>query len=185
LATFFNTHLHLDWAPEFATGSQVTDNLQRRESASSHCVSHQFHASSGYIERCNSLKNLVSVKFSFHTSAGPSQSVDSTPAEGEGDTSKRKEEQQDPMCPSCKKGFSNSVIMFRASSHHFLFLSQLTPDDAVMKPCAHVTCKTCTESLVRPAKQCVVCDAQLSEKDIIELKREGSCRIQILLFPTF
>jgi hypothetical protein len=43
----------------------------------------------------------------------------------------------------------------------------------VMKPCAHVTCKTCTDSLVRPAKQCVVCDKQLKEKDIIELKREG------------
>lgn len=44
---------------------------------------------------------------------------------------------------------------------------------AVMKPCAHVTCKTCTDSLVRPAKQCVVCDKLLKEKDIVELKREG------------
>ena len=44
----------------------------------------------------------------------------------------------------------------------------------VMKPCAHVTCKTCTDSLVRPAKQCIVCDTQLKEKDVIELKREGS-----------
>jgi len=43
-----------------------------------------------------------------------------------------------------------------------------------MKPCAHVTCKTCTDSLVRPAKQCIVCDKQLNEKDIIELKREGN-----------
>jgi len=27
---------------------------------------------------------------------------------------------------------------------------------------------------VRPAKQCVVCDSQLKDKDIIELKREGT-----------
>ena len=52
---------------------------------------------------------------------------------------------------------------------------------AVMKPCAHVTCKTCTDSLVRPAKQCIVCDTQLKEKDVIELKREGS--FLFVLYP--
>lgn len=41
-----------------------------------------------------------------------------------------------------------------------------------MKPCGHVTCKTCCDSLVRPAKQCVVCDVQV-DNEIIELKREG------------
>jgi hypothetical protein len=50
---------------------------------------------------------------------------------------------------------------------------------SVMKPCAHVTCKTCTESLVRPAKQCVVCDTKLDEKDVLELKREGARDIDI------
>jgi nitric oxide synthase-interacting protein len=43
-----------------------------------------------------------------------------------------------------------------------------------MKPCAHVTCKTCTDKLTRPSKQCTVCDQALGEKDIVELKREGS-----------
>lgn len=47
----------------------------------------------------------------------------------------------------------------------------------VAKPCAHVTCKTCTDTLVRPAKQCVVCDTPLkvdaTKGDIIELRREG------------
>ena len=38
-----------------------------------------------------------------------------------------------------------------------------------MKPCGHVTCKTCTDTLVTPSKQCIVCDAKLGEKDIIEL----------------
>ena len=43
-----------------------------------------------------------------------------------------------------------------------------------MKPCGHVTCKTCTDTLVKPAKQCIVCDVQLGDKDIIDLAREGA-----------
>ena len=43
----------------------------------------------------------------------------------------------------------------------------------VMKPCGHVTCKTCTDTLVTPAKQCIVCDVKLADKDVIELRREG------------
>ena len=42
-----------------------------------------------------------------------------------------------------------------------------------MKPCGHVTCKTCTDTLVTPAKQCIVCDVKLGDKDVIELRREG------------
>lgn len=42
-----------------------------------------------------------------------------------------------------------------------------------MKPCGHVVCKTCTDTLVKPAKQCIQCDVQLADKDIIELAREG------------
>ena len=41
------------------------------------------------------------------------------------------------------------------------------------KPCGHVICKTCTDSLVRKAKQCIVCDTKVSEKELIEMKREG------------
>lgn len=51
---------------------------------------------------------------------------------------------------------------------------------SVMKPCSHVTCKTCTDTLVRPANQCVVCDKLLAEGDVLELKREGE-----FLPPTF
>ncbi|GKV58054.1 nitric oxide synthase-interacting protein [Collybia sordida] len=97
------------------------------------------------------LKNLIPVKFSYYNHDS-SRSAESTPVEKSG---VRKEEPE-PMCPSCKKRLSNSILMF------------------VMKPCAHVTCKTCTDSLVRPSKQCVVCDTQLKEKDIVELKREGT-----------
>ncbi|KAL1668902.1 hypothetical protein GGF50DRAFT_96110 [Schizophyllum commune] len=85
------------------------------------------------------LKNLSPVSFSTFTSSDPKAS---------GDTEK--------MCPSCKKGLSNSMRIFH------------------MRPCAHVVCKTCTDSLVRPAKQCVVCDKALGAKDVVELKREGT-----------
>ncbi|KNZ79284.1 Nitric oxide synthase-interacting like protein [Termitomyces sp. J132] len=100
------------------------------------------------------LKHLIPVKFSYHDpNSGPSRSMASTPAESE---EKTRKEDSEPMCPSCKKHLSNNILMF------------------VMKPCAHVTCKTCTDSLVRPAKQCIVCDKVLKEKDIVELKREGT-----------
>ncbi|KAL0567668.1 hypothetical protein V5O48_014332 [Marasmius crinis-equi] len=100
------------------------------------------------------LKNLVPVQFTLYTSNGPStSSAESMPAEG---NSSSKKEEARPMCPSCKKQLSNNILLF------------------LMKPCAHVTCKTCTETLVRPAKQCIVCDKELAEKDIIELKREGT-----------
>ncbi|KDQ56682.1 hypothetical protein JAAARDRAFT_689563 [Jaapia argillacea MUCL 33604] len=92
------------------------------------------------------LKNLIPVKFTFLPPT----------------------EEDDPICPSCKKTFSNSIKMF----WRYLPLTSLLPP--VMKSCAHVVCKTCTESLVRPAKQCVVCDKVLAEKDIIALQREGT-----------
>ncbi|ETW77515.1 hypothetical protein HETIRDRAFT_480192 [Heterobasidion irregulare TC 32-1] len=60
------------------------------------------------------------------------------------------------MCPACKKELSNSLHIF------------------LMKPCAHVVCRTCTDTLVRPAMQCVVCDRELKPADVLELKREGT-----------
>ncbi len=41
-----------------------------------------------------------------------------------------------------------------------------------------MTCKTCTDTLVRPSNQCVVCDKLLKEGDILELKREGWSLLQ-------
>lgn len=43
----------------------------------------------------------------------------------------------------------------------------------VMRPCSHVICKVCTDALVRPASQCIVCDRGLTDLDMVELKREG------------
>ncbi|KZT38939.1 hypothetical protein SISSUDRAFT_1046260 [Sistotremastrum suecicum HHB10207 ss-3] len=60
------------------------------------------------------------------------------------------------ICPSCKRGLSNNVLI------------------SLMKPCSHVICKTCHDTLVKPSKQCVVCDVKIDEKDAVELKREGT-----------
>ncbi|KIP10751.1 hypothetical protein PHLGIDRAFT_22037 [Phlebiopsis gigantea 11061_1 CR5-6] len=102
-------------------------------------------------------KQLIPVNFVFEAPSGrPSSSTDSTPATDSGEPTKKKEDSLTPMCPSCKKAFSNTSLMF------------------LMKPCGHVTCKTCTDTLVKPSKQCIVCDSQLADKDIIALSREGT-----------
>ncbi|CAE6446371.1 unnamed protein product [Rhizoctonia solani] len=60
------------------------------------------------------------------------------------------------ICPSCKKTL-NLGVMF------------------LMRPCSHVLCKTCTDTLITPNKQCVVCDSALpNPKDVIQLSREGT-----------
>ncbi|KAF9485672.1 hypothetical protein BDN70DRAFT_847580 [Pholiota conissans] len=94
------------------------------------------------------IKNLIPVKFTLYTPS--SSSTSATPS------TETKKEDAEPMCPSCKKRLSNSTLLF------------------LCKPCGHVTCKTCTDTLVRPSKQCIVCDVKLKEKDVIELKREGT-----------
>lgn len=106
------------------------------------------------------------VKFTLYSSS--SRSEETSAAE----EPKVKKDEPEPICPSCKKKLSNSILIFRESlllQPGVIFLTCLL----VAKPCAHVTCKTCTDTLVRPAKQCIVCSTQLKEKDILELKREG------------
>ncbi|KAI6041455.1 hypothetical protein EDC04DRAFT_2668193 [Pisolithus marmoratus] len=98
------------------------------------------------------LKSLIPVQFSF-VGASNSRSTESTPAAShKGDA----DDKQNPICPSCKSNLSNNKVTF------------------LMKQCSHVVCKVCTDSLVRPAKQCIVCDKTLDSRDIIELKREGT-----------
>ncbi|KAI6132856.1 hypothetical protein EV401DRAFT_1914547 [Pisolithus croceorrhizus] len=98
------------------------------------------------------LKSLTPVQFSF-VGASNFHSTESTPAANhKGDT----DDKQTAICPSCKSNLSNNKVTF------------------LMKQCSHVVCKVCTDSLVRPAKQCIVCDKALDSPDIIELKREGT-----------
>ncbi|KIY44222.1 hypothetical protein FISHEDRAFT_51883 [Fistulina hepatica ATCC 64428] len=99
-----------------------------------------------------SLKNLSPVNFTM---------LDSKKGPADADASTKKDEAS-AMCPSCKKALSNNTISFQP----------ITP--SVMRSCGHVVCKTCTDALVRPAGQCVVCDDVLKDGDIIEMKREGT-----------
>ncbi|GBE89838.1 hypothetical protein BKA93DRAFT_872904 [Sparassis latifolia] len=103
-------------------------------------------------------KNLIPVKFSFDTVRGaPSGSQDSTPTTESGTAVLTpREDQRDPICPSCKSALTNHKLMY------------------LMKPCGHVVDKTCLDTLVRPAKQCILCDAKLGDTDIIEITREGT-----------
>ncbi|KAF8207550.1 hypothetical protein K438DRAFT_1815199, partial [Mycena galopus ATCC 62051] len=113
------------------------------------------------------LKDLIPVKFTYHVEGKEKDAAAAGSKEGGKNAG-------EAVCPSCMKKLSNNVIMF------------------LMKPCSHVVCRTCTETLVRPetskskaqdeggkeekekAYACVVCDARLKKKDIIELKREGT-----------
>ncbi|KAG2123213.1 hypothetical protein BD769DRAFT_1743550 [Suillus cothurnatus] len=101
------------------------------------------------------LKSLVSVKFTLLPAASTSQSSDSTPVESDKGKSKL-EDDGVPICPACKSNLHNNRMMF------------------LMKPCSHVVCKVCVDKLVRVTKQCIVCDHALDDKDMIELKREGT-----------
>ncbi|KAH7883027.1 hypothetical protein F5I97DRAFT_1815380 [Phlebopus sp. FC_14] len=101
-----------------------------------------------------SLKSFTPVVFSF-ASLSASRSSESTPAEDD-KVKNPPEETGKPVCPSCKSNLSINKVMF------------------LMKPCSHVVCKGCTDSLVRPAKQCIVCDRALDDGEVVELRREGT-----------
>jgi len=105
-----------------------------------------------------SLKNLSSVMFTFHEGSSRRPGGDVSPPNGSKTSNPVPitKEELDPICPSCKKQLSNNILIF------------------MIKSCGHITCKTCTDTLVRSSKQCVVCDRQLKDKDILELKREGT-----------
>lgn len=64
-------------------------------------------------------------------------------------------------CPSCRKTLSNNVASF------------------VLKPCGHVLCGTCVETLVKKSSppQCAHCDTVLlpeKRKPVVAIKREGT-----------
>ena len=37
-----------------------------------------------------------------------------------------------------------------------------------------MTCQSCIDKIVKPGKQCVACDGRAKEKDLVELKRDGT-----------
>lgn len=109
----------------------------------------------------HSMKNLLPVKFTYATSS----KTDSR-----------------PICPSCSKELSN------ASECCLLTSREAAPNDdlpsakrskkdkaSTVAACGHVVCGTCVDTIVKPGKQCVVCEANIRpDKDIISLAKEGT-----------
>ncbi|KAI1786365.1 hypothetical protein LXA43DRAFT_898130, partial [Ganoderma leucocontextum] len=90
----------------------------------------------------------------------PARSVQSTPAiaNGEAPEPKCKVVREDEQ--SGNKQLSNNSLV------HRLRIFEPTGVSTVMKPCSHVTYKTCNDTLATPAKQCFVCNVKLGGEDI-------------------
>lgn len=113
------------------------------------------------------LKNLLPVHFTY-------------PAASKTDTTK-----STPICPSCSREISNatkSILLTskRAPQEHATDgpgPSKKAKKDKKDKDeviCGHVVCSTCADTIVKPGKQCPVCEAHIRpDKDLIELGREG------------
>lgn len=86
-------------------------------------------------------KQLIPVNFVYETPSGrPSSSVSSTPATDNGESSKAKtDEPGNPMCPSCKKGFSNTSLMFCrcsfSASHHTIDVDTCNASGEALRTC--------------------------------------------------
>src|SRR5258708_21839215 len=109
------------------------------------------------------MKSLIPVIFTFDKDSSSTQSSDTRRA----------------ICPSCKKELANPTHLNRtlAPTIYRTLLTMRTPCvSLVLRPCSHVLCRTCTDTLVKPSSQCSVCDTVLKEpkKDIIDMEREGT-----------
>lgn len=116
------------------------------------------------------MKNLLPVKFTYATS------------------STRPADDSRPICPSCSKELSNASECCLLTSRAEVAGAPPPSDDAPpsakrskkdksagVATCGHVVCGTCVETIVKPGKQCVVCEANIrTEKDIVNLAKEGT-----------
>ncbi|CAD6565619.1 MAG: hypothetical protein CYPHOPRED_005880, partial [Cyphobasidiales sp. Tagirdzhanova-0007] len=99
-----------------------------------------------------SLKTLTSVIFHKASDAG---------AKDSGSNTNGAMTDFDYTCPTCRRTLSNNVASY------------------VLKPCGHVLCNVCVETLVKASspQQCAYCDTKLlseKKKPIVALKREGT-----------
>ncbi|KAJ9110718.1 hypothetical protein QFC22_006696 [Naganishia vaughanmartiniae] len=115
------------------------------------------------------LKNLLPVHFTYPASS-KSDATNST---------------KTPICPSCSREISNSTKSILLTSKTPASAEEPAAKKAKKEKgnskekeeavCGHVVCSTCAETIVRPGKQCVVCEAVIRpDKDMIELGREGT-----------
>lgn len=130
------------------------------------------------------MKNLLPVHFTY---PAPSKSDSSN-----GQTTRT------PICPSCSREISNATKSILLTSKSPAPSSADADADGAEPPaakktkrekrekeeavCGHVVCATCAETIVKPGKQCVVCEAVIRpDKDMIELGREGE--LQMFFVP--
>lgn len=88
-----------------------------------------------------------------------------------------------PICPSCSRELTNATRCVLLTSRSAAGAEPARKkkkkdgDESKTKAdfcCGHVVCGTCADTVVKPGKQCVVCEATIQpEKDMIDLDKEG------------
>jgi hypothetical protein len=87
-----------------------------------------------------------------------------------------------PICPSCSREMTNATRCVLLSSRSPAGAEppkkkKKNGEDGKSKEelcCGHVVCGTCADTVVKPGKQCVVCEASIRpDKDMVDLDKEG------------
>lgn len=119
------------------------------------------------------MKQLLPVVFTYAPAAQSASSTPtSTPHNPITPNSVSSSSTPPPVCPSCSKEISNAT-------KSVLLVSKVPAGGERKKDspsiCGHVVCHTCAETIVKPSKACVVCEAQVRpDKDIVDLGKEGA-----------
>lgn len=88
-----------------------------------------------------------------------------------------------PICPSCSREMTNATRCVLLSSRSPAGAEppkkkKKNGEDGKSKEelcCGHVVCGTCADTVVKPGKQCVVCEASIRpDKDMVDLDKEGT-----------
>lgn len=102
-----------------------------------------------------------------------------------------------PHCPSCARELSNSNASYLLSSRSPAGAAESESarpakkakkdkkekeKDAAPYVCGHVVCKTCVDTIVKPAKRCCVCEAGVGEAGMIPVGKEGEPAFFVPLF---
>ncbi|KAI1212196.1 ENOS interacting protein [Annulohypoxylon truncatum] len=138
------------WTPSVATAAKTNESLHeiaKKQKSTPMCPAARENSPHTY-----SLHTLVTVNFTEEDEGDESR--------GNGTSSNKKKRIR--VCPSCKKGLSNSSKAMLA------------------KPCGHVLCRNCVDKFMRPSRhhdphavaseaekvRCYVCEADLTEKSV-------------------
>ena len=119
----------------------------------------------------NSMKGLLPVIFTY-------------PNGSKSDTNSATKDR--PICPSCSRELTNATRCVLLTSKSPAGAEppkkkKKNGDDSKSKEelcCGHVVCGTCADTVVKPGKQCVVCEASIRpDKDMIDIDKEGKLTI--------